>query len=169
MKWSREWDPGSPITPPGPESETTGVELDPNTPWYGEGLNFECNQCGTCCTGKPGCIWLTPGEAMGIALHRGLSLEDFSRQNLRTVHGRLSLLERRNGDCILFDSENRVCSIYPHRPTQCRSYPFWPCITESRKTWEEEARLCPGIGGPRRIPDSVIRAYQADWTSRLKP
>lgn len=105
---------------------------------------------------------------MDIARHCGLSLEDFSRHSPRIVHGRLSLLERRNGDCILLDRENKGCSIYPLRPTQCRSYPFWPWITESRKTWEEEARLCPGIGGPRRVLDSVIREYNADWTSRLK-
>ena len=31
----------------------------PNTPWYADGLPFTCTQCGDCCTGDPGYVWVT--------------------------------------------------------------------------------------------------------------
>jgi len=139
-----------------------------SSPWYGTGLKFKCTRCGACCRGKPGFVWVTVNEAHSISRHLGLPPADFFRQHLRTVHGRLSLLEGPDGDCEFFDSDSNGCQIYPLRPTQCRSYPFWPCITESRTSWGDESRSCPGINEDSLVPHSAIQAFHADWTSRLK-
>ena len=32
------------------------------SPWYAEGLKFTCSQCGNCCTGGPGYVWISKGD-----------------------------------------------------------------------------------------------------------
>ena len=36
-------------------------------PWYRYGLSFECTQCGNCCTGGPGFVWVEEEEIRAIA------------------------------------------------------------------------------------------------------
>ena len=31
-------------------------------PWYKDGLGFQCTQCGDCCTGAPGYVWINAAE-----------------------------------------------------------------------------------------------------------
>ena len=38
-------------------------------PWYADGLQFTCTQCGDCCTGDPGVVWVTDEELKAIADH----------------------------------------------------------------------------------------------------
>ena len=40
--------------------------------WYRDGLRFECTQCGKCCTGAPGYVWLTIPEIYRIAEFLGI-------------------------------------------------------------------------------------------------
>ena len=40
-------------------------------PWYSEGLTFTCSQCGDCCTGAPGAVWVTDEELVAIAAELG--------------------------------------------------------------------------------------------------
>jgi len=54
----------------------------------------------------------------------------------------LSLKEKSNKDCILWDNG---CSIYSARPHQCVSFPFWESIISSEQNWEIAASGCPGI------------------------
>ena len=35
--------------------------------WYHEGLRFECTQCGKCCSGAPGFVWVDDGEVAAMA------------------------------------------------------------------------------------------------------
>ncbi|WP_296458322.1 hypothetical protein [Rubinisphaera sp.] len=35
--------------------------------WYKDGLKFECTQCGNCCTGGPGAVWVSEEEIQAIA------------------------------------------------------------------------------------------------------
>ncbi len=121
------------------------VPVSAPSDWYGRGLRFECTRCGACCRGAPGYVFTTPAEARAIARRIGLSFEAFGARFLRRVGTRLSLLERRNGDCV-FWSEDRGCTVYEARPAQCRTYPFWPEALRDRKAWRGEASRCPGIG-----------------------
>ena len=36
-------------------------------PWYADGLQFECTQCGDCCTGAPGYVWVNKSEIEALA------------------------------------------------------------------------------------------------------
>ncbi len=42
-------------------------------PWYKDGLRFKCTQCGDCCTGAPGYVWVNQAEIEGIAAELGES------------------------------------------------------------------------------------------------
>jgi len=114
-------------------------------PWYADGLKFTCTQCGNCCTGAPGYVFLTREEIDRIAEFIGQPT--LTERQLRRVGRRWSLTERRNGDCTFLKNIDgkRICSIYPVRPLQCRTWPFWDSLLESEETWADAARGCPGM------------------------
>jgi Fe-S-cluster containining protein len=60
----------------------------------------------------------------------------------------ISLLEKKNNDCIFFN-ERKQCEIYEVRPVQCRSYPFWEQLVQDEASWKAESLQCPGIGKGR--------------------
>src|SRR6185437_3307857 len=98
-------------------------------PWYKEGLRFECTQCGDCCTGAPGYVWVNRQEIEQLAALVGLDTADFEKRYVRTVGVRKTLVEFDNGDCVFFDGKSRKCTVYDARPRQCRSWPFWESNT----------------------------------------
>lgn len=113
-------------------------------PWYAKGLNFKCTECGQCCTGAPGYVWVNEQEITQMAEHLNLSIEEFSKRYLRQVNGRLSLTEHsKTYDCVFL--KNKKCQIYSCRPTQCRTFPWWPWNLKSEKDWQEAAQHCEGI------------------------
>ncbi|HUG67118.1 MAG TPA: YkgJ family cysteine cluster protein [Pirellulaceae bacterium] len=116
-------------------------------PWYQEGLRFECTQCGKCCTGAPGYVWVNQAEIEGIAAELGeADVEAFEDEYVRKVGIRRSLREFPNGDCVFFDSETRKCTVYNARPRQCRTWPFWNSNLKSPQAWSETCEVCPGSG-----------------------
>ena len=76
-------------------------------PWYAQGLNFTCSQCGDCCTGAPGVVWVTDEELQEIADYLEKPIEEVRLMHTRLVRGRVSLREFQNGDCTFFDNEKR--------------------------------------------------------------
>ena len=119
-----------------------------DTPWYRDGLRFECTQCGACCTGDPGYVWLTDEEIDALAANLGKTVVEFEREFVRRVGKRRSLRERDNGDCVFYH-QGRGCSVYDDRPIQCRSWPFWDSNIESPGAWQVTKEECPGSGhGP---------------------
>ena len=115
-------------------------------PWYHEGLKFECTQCGNCCTGGPGAVWVTESEIRAIAEYRGISVGEMRISHTRIVNNAVTLREFANGDCTFFDGATRRCTIYPVRPVQCRTWPFWNSNLQSPESWERGQRVCPGMG-----------------------
>ena len=116
--------------------------------WYQGGLRFTCTQCGNCCTGPEGYVWVTREEIARIAAHLGLPDNWLPKEHLRRVGFKFSLTEGSNGDCTFLRHEpngRRVCSIYPVRPLQCRTWPFWDRNLKSPKTWAEAGEMCPGM------------------------
>jgi len=117
-----------------------------NGPWYKDGLHFTCSQCGNCCTGDPGVVWVNEEEIEQIAQVLNKTAEEVRLLHTRRVGRRISLTERANGDCTFFDSKTRKCGIYQARPRQCRTWPFWNSNLESPEAWKEVQRTCPGAG-----------------------
>ncbi len=117
------------------------------TPWYGDGLRFTCSQCGDCCTGAPGYVWVNNEEIASLAATVGIEdVDEFERLYVRKVGVRKSLKEFPNGDCVFFDTESRGCTVYSARPRQCRTWPFWDSNIKTPETWQATCEACPGSG-----------------------
>ena len=115
-------------------------------PWFKNGLRFQCTQCGDCCTGAPGYVWVNKEEIEALARRLGTSVADFERKYVRQVGIRKSLIEYENGDCVFFDPQARKCTVYEARPAQCRTWPFWNSNLTSPKAWDDVKTGCPGAG-----------------------
>jgi len=146
--------------------KNTRMELDvidpAAAPWYADGLKFTCTQCGNCCTGGPGFVWISKIEIVRLAEFLKITPEDVVEKYCRKVAGKFSLIENRNPatglyDCIFLKEipakgdgsvvvhTRRVCPVYSVRPLQCRTWPFWEMNLSSQKVWDHSSRRCPGI------------------------
>ncbi len=123
--------------------------------WYKGGLKFKCQRSGNCCTGAPGFVWVTDEECKAISDLMEIPLEDFLENCTHVYHGKRSLKEFEDGDCIFFD---KGCTIYDKRPNQCRTWPFWDSNLESKRDWEIAARNCPGMNQGNHFDFETIEA-----------
>ncbi len=115
-----------------------------NESWYKEGLSFACTECGQCCTGSPGYVWVTEEEIAEMAAFLKISPKDFMHRYVRRVGNRYSLVEmKKSYDCVFL--KDRKCQVYGARPTQCRTFPWWPHHLTSPEAWKEAAHHCEGI------------------------
>ncbi|MES2345905.1 MAG: YkgJ family cysteine cluster protein [Chlamydiota bacterium] len=116
-------------------------------PWYKDGLRFSCTQCGKCCTGSPGFVWVSEEEMHAMAAFLRITLADFMKHYTRRVGGKYSLLEHsKNYDCVFL--KNSRCSVYGARPKQCRTFPWWDDNLKSPESWKETAERCEGVNAP---------------------
>lgn len=114
--------------------------------WYEKGLRFKCTECGGCCTGGPGYVWVSLEEIEKMAAFLKMPLELFAQTHLRQVGERYALVERRrNGkyDCTFLDGKR--CSAYSVRPSQCRTFPWWNENLASEEAWQDLASYCEGV------------------------
>lgn len=141
-------------------------------PWYSDGLKFTCTQCGNCCGGAPGYVWLHPLEIDQIADAIGMTPAEFIERHTRMEHGRRSLLEIENGDCEFLErtaNGKSRCTIHAVRPAQCRTWPFWESNLRSEKAWQATARGCPGMNHGLHHPLPVIQQALAQNEERRLP
>ena len=129
-------------------------------PWYRDGLQFTCSQCGDCCTGAPGHVWVTNEEIAALATAVGEELEAFEDKYVRRVGARKSLKEFSNGDCVFFDGTTRRCTVYSARPQQCRTWPFWDSNLKTPEDWKHTCQVCPGSGQGRLYTLEEIEAQR---------
>lgn len=116
-------------------------------PWYKDGLKFQCSQCGDCCTGAPGFVWVNDEEIRALADEvLGGDVEKFEDEYVRKVGARRSLKEFSDGACVLFNNETRKCTVYESRPRQCKTWPFWDSNLKSPEDWAHTCEVCPGSG-----------------------
>jgi uncharacterized protein len=151
-------------------SETT------QTPWYSQGLRFGCTQCGNCCTGPPGFVWMSEPEIDRLAEHLRLTPEQVVERYCRKLAGKFSLKESKNPrsgeyDCVFLREQpadpaagimhpRRTCQVYPVRPLQCRTWPFWPSNLRTPQTWSQAGRRCPGMDHGRHYDQQQIESIR---------
>lgn len=131
--------------------------------WYRDGLRFTCTECGNCCTGAPGYVFVKKGEIEKIAAFLGREGKGLTREHLRRVGFRHSLTEDKDtGDCCFLRHEEgkRICSIYPVRPLQCRMWPFWKSNLKSSDAWARASWNCPGVNSGRHYDFDQIEVYR---------
>jgi uncharacterized protein len=114
-------------------------------PWYKEGLRFQCTECGKCCTGGPGYVWITEEEIVEMAEFLNISPDVFKKTYVRRKDNRYALIEKKsqNYDCVFL--KDKKCSIYKARPKQCRTFPWWKHNLISEESWKEASISCEGI------------------------
>jgi Fe-S-cluster containining protein len=159
-------------------------------PWYAQGLKFTCQQCGNCCTGAPGYVWISDVEIGRLAAFLKLTEREVIRQYCRKVGQRYTLKEIRNSagqyDCVFLKEEKaqkprlkfgdevvhhtrRTCSVYSVRPLQCRTWPFWDSLLSSEEAWNEAGKRCHGINHGKRVfsKEEAEKLKDAeDWPQR---
>jgi Fe-S-cluster containining protein len=126
-------------------------------PWYAAGLRFQCTQCGDCCSGAPGFVWVDDAEISAIAELLGEPRDEFVAAYTRVAHRGRTLREKANGDCVFYQA-GRGCTIYPARPGQCRTWPFWESNVRTPVHWQKTCDVCPGAGRGELIPAAEIAA-----------
>ena len=118
-------------------------------PWYITGLHFECQHCGSCCSGPgEGYIWVTRHEIELLANYLKIPEGRLRRRYLKRIGVKISIIEdSTTRDCVFLQKRNgqKQCVIYPVRPTQCRVWPFWSSNLTNPDAWNQAAQRCPGI------------------------
>ena len=143
------WNPGR------GEHVSENAKNEAEQPWYVGGLHFTCTQCGDCCTGAPGFVWLTDEELEAVAAHLGQPVAEVRDLYTRKAKGKRTLREKSNGDCVFYDRK-KGCTVYPVRPAQCRTWPFWESNLETPEDWKRTCETCPGSGQGELIPVEEI-------------
>lgn len=138
------------------------VSADGSDPkFYAEGLRFECQGSGKCCTsrGAYGYVYLTPDDRKRFAKFFGLTVARFQREHCETTEGHVHL-KNPEADCAFL--RGKRCSVYEARPSQCRSWPFWPENLNAR-AWNRDVKsFCPGVGkGKLHTPAEIEKIMRS--------
>ena len=96
------------------------------SPWWNQGVRFECQQSGNCCTsrGQYGYVYLTRKDRKNLAEFFKMTTREFTKMYCARTDGYYHLVENGSPDCIYLSEKK--CTVYEARPTQCRTWPFWP-------------------------------------------
>ena len=121
-----------------------------DTPWWKDGIKFECQGSGKCCTshGEFGFVYVNLKDRQKLAKHQGLTTSAFTKEFCEKRGGVWHIKERKdNPDCLFL--KGKSCGVYEARPTQCRTWPFWPEVMDAKAWKKEVVSFCPGIGKGR--------------------
>lgn len=139
-------------------------------PWYKDGLRFKCTECGKCCTGTSGFVWVNQEEMQNMANVLNISLELFKKRYVRQRDNRYALIEKKipNGeyDCIFL--KDKKCQVYQARPIQCRTYPWWQENLNTEQSWKLAAEECEGINdqAPLLPYTQIIQLVRSNETKK---
>jgi uncharacterized protein len=129
--------------------------------FFNKGIRFQCTQCGTCCTGEPGIVYIDQDEADKIASFLEISVQVFIERMLDPFRDGFTAREAEQGRCIFYENG---CVIYPVRPIQCVTFPFWFQNMRSISAWDDACLRCPGIGYGRLFTkEEIISMIQASY------
>ena len=133
-------------------------------PFWHEGMRFECQGTGRCCTarGQYGYVYVTLEDRRHLAAALHMRTSDFTRKYCRLEIGDEDgdyFLRYPDRDCEFLDGA--CCSVYVARPTQCRTWPFWPENMNLRVWRQEVLPFCEGVGKGRLYSAEEIAALVA--------
>jgi len=132
-----------------------------NVAFYASGLKFSCKRCSSCCRYDSGFVFLSRKDLEELSLFLKMDNNSFLKTYCRWVTNwqgeeALSLKEKSNNDCILWNSG---CTVYIARPLQCRAFPFWENIVSSAESWKIAASGCPGMNSGKLHTGAEIEAH----------
>lgn len=129
--------------------------------FYAEGIRFECQGSGKCCTsrGAYGFVYVSPEDRRRFAKYFGLTTSAFTRKFCSTTEGHIHL-KNPDADCSFLDGKR--CSVYEARPSQCRTWPFWPENMNAKAWAKEVTAFCPGVGKGKVHTRESIEALMAE-------
>ena len=134
--------------------------------FFDGGLRFECTQCGSCCTGEPGIVFVSVEELEPIARYLTIPRQVMIEHCLYPFQDGFSIREDEDGRCIFYENG---CAIYPVRPVQCRTFPFWFQNLGTMEAWDEVCLGCPGIGKGRLYTrEEIFEAMDASFHGYLR-
>lgn len=141
----------------------------PEKKFYEEGLRFECQGSGKCCTshGEFGHVFLTLEDRKRFAKVLNMRAGEFTKKYCDQLGPVWKLREEAgNPDCIFL--KDKRCSVYEGRPTQCRTWPFWPDVMNAKSWKTEVASFCPGVGKGKLWSKEEIEKTMAAETASEK-
>lgn len=130
-----------------------------NKEWWRDGVQFQCQGSGKCCTshGEFGYVFLSPEDRVRIAKLKNMRVGEFTKKYCEKTGGVWHLIEEKGKpDCMFL--EGKRCGIYEARPTQCRTWPFWPEVMDAKSWKKDVVEFCPGVGKGRVIPAEEIES-----------
>lgn len=139
------------------------------TAWYVNGLHFECQKCGRCCSGpSEGYIWVCKEEVCLIADFLGITAGQLRQKYLKRVQLRRTIAEQPSTrNCVFIEDVGgeKRCRIYSVRPNQCRTWPFWVNNLKSSDAWNKAASRCCGINRGKEFAFDEIEKIkkQKQW------
>jgi uncharacterized protein len=135
--------------------------------FFDQGIHFECQQCGVCCTGDPGIIYVGKDELARISEYLSVQVSFFIEKYLYPIKNGYSIREHADGRCFFYENG---CTIYPVRPNQCKTYPFWFENLRSAKKWKRICKECPGIGcGPLYSKEQILELVHSNMDAVVTP
>jgi len=117
-------------------------------PWYADGIHFECQQSGKCCSnhGDYSFVYLKSDDERRLAANFGLSIRAFRGRYTELQDGWRVLLSTDHA-CTFLDGHG--CEVYEARPVQCQTWPFWDTTLDEAIWKRDVVPFCAGIGHGR--------------------
>ena len=146
------------------------TEAKPVEKFYQNGLRFECQGSGRCCTshGEYGFVFLTLDDRKRFAKYMNMRVGEFTKRFCDRTGPVWHLKEDpKRPDCMFL--ENKRCTVYEGRPSQCRTWPFWPDVMNA-KSWKNDVEsFCPGVGkGKLWSADEIDKIMNEELKSEEK-
>ena len=135
--------------------------------FYADGLKFSCKRCSSCCRYDSGFVFLSQKDINKLSSALKTDINGIISAYCRWVTDKngeevLSLKEKSNNDCILWDCG---CTVYQARPIQCVSFPFWKSIIASEQCWKIASENCPGMNSGKLHTKEEIEKICASRSS----
>lgn len=143
--------------------KSQGKSTEPEKLWWENGVKFECQGSGKCCTshGEFGFVYVTLEDRRRFADHFGITTSEFTKKYCEQKSGIWHLIERKgNPDCLFL--EGKKCGVYKARPTQCRTWPFWPEVMDAKSWKKDVVAFCPGVGQGKTVSAASIAKQLAE-------